>query len=150
MAFRALLIRFFKHGASFGSMTRRLVCCSVVAVCMLLTGSVAVRADEPVATELSRSFDKSAAIATYTNRIQPLLAVYCYGCHGEGAKEGGLELDAFADDDAVLADRQLWEKVLRKVRAGVMPPSGESRPNDARSASDRPVDQIRAVPDQSP
>ena len=30
---------------------------------------------------------------------------------------------------AVLANRQLWEKVLRKVRAGVMPPSGESRPN---------------------
>ena len=41
----------------------------------------------------------------------------------------GWQLDAFADDEAVLADRQLWEKVLRKVRAGVMPPSGESRPN---------------------
>ena len=59
-----------------------------------------------------------------------LLDKYCIGCHSGAAKAGGLVLEkldvAHAGDAA-----QTWEKVVRKVRAGMMPPSGAPRPERA-------------------
>jgi hypothetical protein len=68
--------------------------------------------------------------ARFRERVQPILEAYCYGCHGAGASEGGRTLDAFASDEAMLADRKLWWAVLKNVRSGIMPPAGEERPND--------------------
>jgi hypothetical protein len=54
---------------------------------------------------------------------------YCTPCHNERMKTGGLSLAAFdaakASDNAVVA-----EKMIRKLRAGMMPPAGVKRPDD--------------------
>ena len=55
-----------------------------------------------------------------------LVKQYCLGCHNERAKQGGLVLDV--DVANVAGDRERWEKVVRKVRTGMMPPSGAPRP----------------------
>ncbi len=59
-----------------------------------------------------------------------LLNQYCSGCHNEKLKTAGLTLDkmdvAHAGDNA-----DVWEKVVRKLRAGMMPPSGAPRPDRA-------------------
>jgi len=47
---------------------------------------------------------------------------YCVGCHGDWAKTGGLSLQGLSLKD-VPAHGQTWEKVLRKVRSGEMPPA---------------------------
>ncbi|MCI0332304.1 MAG: DUF1592 domain-containing protein [Planctomycetes bacterium] len=78
----------------------------------------------------ARSADELPAAARFREKVQPILDTYCYGCHGYGTSEGGRTLDAFASDEAMLADRALWWAVLKNVRAGVMPPAGEERPND--------------------
>ena len=56
-----------------------------------------------------------------------LLTQYCVTCHNDRLKTGGLSL---ADMDPVLAAEhpEVWEKVVRKVRVGMMPPSGAPRP----------------------
>lgn len=65
-------------------------------------------------------------------RIQPLLDNFCYDCHGDGAKKGKVSLDEFASEEAMLHDRELWFKVLKNVRARVMPPATEEQqPTDA-------------------
>jgi hypothetical protein len=52
---------------------------------------------------------------------------YCITCHNERAKVGGLALDKF--DLARPGDNaETWEKVLVKLRGGMMPPSGARRP----------------------
>jgi hypothetical protein len=71
-----------------------------------------------------------SAATRFHEHIQPILETYCYNCHGYGVQEGGRTLDEFASDDAMLSDRKLWWAVLKNVRAGVMPPAGEERPND--------------------
>jgi hypothetical protein len=59
-----------------------------------------------------------------------LLNQYCTGCHNEKLKTGGLGLDKL--DPAQAADNpETWERVVRKVRAGMMPPSGARRPDRA-------------------
>jgi cytochrome c551/c552 len=61
---------------------------------------------------------------------QALVGKYCSGCHNDKLKSGGFswtKIDlAHPDANAVQA-----EKVIRKVRAGMMPPSGMPRPSIA-------------------
>ena len=59
---------------------------------------------------------------------QNLLNQYCVTCHNGRLKTGGLELDKL-DLNHVAANAETWEKVVRKVRAGMMPPAGARRPD---------------------
>ncbi|HLK46656.1 MAG TPA: DUF1592 domain-containing protein [Bryobacteraceae bacterium] len=59
-----------------------------------------------------------------------LINQYCTGCHNDKLKTGGLSLEKL--DPAHAGDAaETWEKVVRKVRAGMMPPSGARRPDRA-------------------
>ena len=61
------------------------------------------------------------------------LTKYCITCHNPRAKTGGLSLDA--DGLAhVGTDVEMWEKVVRKLRTGMMPPIGMPRPDAAAIA----------------
>ena len=55
---------------------------------------------------------------------------YCVVCHNERLKTGGLMLD-HVDLAAIPANRDVWEKVVRKLRRGAMPPQGARRPDQA-------------------
>ena len=57
-----------------------------------------------------------------------LLDRYCVTCHNERLRTGGLMLDA-ADVDRVDLHRETFEKVVRKLRSGQMPPQGRARPD---------------------
>jgi hypothetical protein len=59
-----------------------------------------------------------------------LLDTYCVTCHNERMKTANLLLDKI-DVAHVNADPETWEKVVRKLRAGTMPPVGRSRPDRA-------------------
>jgi hypothetical protein len=66
----------------------------------------------------------SASTAT-TQRA--LLDQYCVTCHNDKLKTANLSLEKL--DLATAGDHpELWEKVIRKLRAGVMPPPGIRRP----------------------
>jgi mono/diheme cytochrome c family protein len=55
---------------------------------------------------------------------------YCLGCHGPRLQQGKLRLDT-PDLSDVGAHSDVWEKVARKLRGGVMPPPGAPRPDKA-------------------
>jgi hypothetical protein len=59
-----------------------------------------------------------------------LLNQYCIGCHNEKLKTAGLMLDKL-DLTHPDQDPEEWEKVVRKLRAGMMPPAGMPRPDRA-------------------
>jgi Protein of unknown function (DUF1592)/Protein of unknown function (DUF1588)/Protein of unknown function (DUF1585)/Protein of unknown function (DUF1587)/Protein of unknown function (DUF1595)/Planctomycete cytochrome C len=58
------------------------------------------------------------------------LTQYCFGCHNQRAKVAGLALDTL-DLPQAGADAETWEKVVKKIRTGMMPPSGARRPERA-------------------
>ena len=60
-----------------------------------------------------------------------VLNTYCVTCHSDKARTGGLSLEK-ADLVDIPKGAETWEKVIRKVRAGMMPPPGASRPDRAR------------------
>ncbi|HEY1238914.1 MAG TPA: DUF1592 domain-containing protein [Bryobacteraceae bacterium] len=53
---------------------------------------------------------------------------YCVTCHNQRLKTAGLTLDTM-DLAQVPAQAEVWEKVVRKLRAGLMPPPGAKRPD---------------------
>ena len=59
-----------------------------------------------------------------------LLDQYCVTCHNQKAKTAGLMFDKL-DVDSVADNAQTWEKVVRKLRGGMMPPQGMPRPDQA-------------------
>ncbi len=67
---------------------------------------------------------------TRSVEIHNTLDQYCFDCHNKSTRSGGLALDSL--DTSRLADRaETWEKVVRKLRAGMMPPVGYPRPDAA-------------------
>ena len=61
---------------------------------------------------------------------QAVITQYCVTCHSDKAKTGGLTLESL-DIARAGANAQTWEKVVRKIRSGMMPPSGAKRPERA-------------------
>jgi len=55
---------------------------------------------------------------------------YCVTCHNPRLKTGGLVLDGVPLATAA-SDAHTWEKVIRTVRTGMMPPTGAPRPDRA-------------------
>src|SRR6187399_2151471 len=62
-----------------------------------------------------------------------LINQYCVTCHNDRVKTAGLSLADF-DPDAAGQHAEVAEKVVRKLRGGLMPPAGARRP-DSQSAA---------------
>ena len=91
---------------------------------------VVVALTSPAAVALGQSQGRTqtgdAAIASE----QALVNRYCTTCHSTRMRAGDLVL-AGVDVAAVADHPELWEKVVRKLRNGLMPPAGSPRPDDA-------------------
>jgi mono/diheme cytochrome c family protein len=83
-----------------------------------------------VAATPAGAFAQQESVPTRT----ALLNKYCVACHSAKLRTGGLSLQD-ADLGNVPAQAETWEKVIRKLRTGSMPPQGVPRP-DAASLND--------------
>ena len=92
-----------------------------------LTGLGAAQS-QPGRTPKASLAPRAATIAQVSP--QPVIDRYCITCHNDRLKTGGL---SFEKRDAAhpATDAAVWEKAIRKVNAGMMPPAGAPRPDAA-------------------
>ncbi len=64
----------------------------------------------------------------FAQTIAPFVQKNCALCHNEQTKSGGLVLTKYRDTASLIHDRDVWEKVVTRLRAGEMPPKGMPRP----------------------
>lgn len=57
------------------------------------------------------------------NAIEPLLASYCYDCHGDGMDSGDFAMDDFQSVSEHLKDFDVWYEIWKNVRSNLMPPA---------------------------
>jgi hypothetical protein len=88
----------------------------------IVFGVVGLRAPSPTA---------AGSFADFQKNVQPVLPQYCYDCHADGANKGNVALDQFKSDQDIAKNRELWWKVLKNVRAGIMPPQKKDRPGES-------------------
>ena len=67
--------------------------------------------------------------AAATSR-EALLKQYCFQCHNSSLKSGNLTFDGLAPEDPA-SRPEIWEKVVRKLQGGEMPPAKMPRPDAA-------------------
>ena len=94
----------------------------VVAIALAMAGSAAAQSGP------------AAQPATEEAAARALLDRYCVSCHNERLQTAGLMLDQ-VDLTAVGTHAEVLEKVVRKLRAGQMPPPGRPRPESATVAA---------------
>ena len=69
----------------------------------------------------------SADESDFTQNVRPLLETYCFECHANGKKKGGVALDSFSSADSASKDPKTWQAVLDNVKSGDMPPDDEDK-----------------------
>ncbi len=87
---------------------------------LLLVSHSALGGQEAPSSAPGRALNQSA-------RVRSLINTYCIGCHDSRRKVAGLSLDAL-DPGAVGTNRDVWERVVKKLRVRAMPPVEARRP----------------------
>src|ERR1041385_6834631 len=113
--------------------TNRLVLWPIAATVALLTQSAMRSQPQSVRAAAAQSPRQHAAPASPSPSANAssqgaLMKEYCGTCHNDRLKVGGFSLEN-VDVSRVGANPELWEKVVRKLRAGLMPPPGIRRPD---------------------
>src|SRR5688572_26175116 len=96
----------------------------------LLSAESGGEARQTSTTAARRSQARVSTPAADISSQRAILNQYCVTCHNERARTGGLALDTL-DPAHVSEAAETWEKVVRKLRGGMMPPQGMPRPDAA-------------------
>src|ERR1700694_1546210 len=82
---------------------------------------------ESAGVTAAQTASRPSAPAAPMSPSRALLDTYCVGCHNERRRTANLLLD-HADVSRVGDAAEVWEKVVRKLQTGAMPPAGSMRP----------------------
>ena len=69
--------------------------------------------------------------ARYRAEILPILKSHCWDCHTGDSAEGGLQLDRYTNVATMNQHRDRWQKILKMIEAGAMPPPDSDQPSGA-------------------
>jgi hypothetical protein len=91
----------------------------------------------PVTAIASATIDPAAVAIEqrFHTQIKPLLAKYCYECHGNGQHDGNLQLDQYNSLAGIQADGKTWRSVQNLVQLGMMPQDEKLKPAPAEVAT---------------
>ena len=109
-----------------------LVPCSPGPFSSLLASAAAAAAQTPAPVSLVASHTATTELPAVPTRA--LFDQYCVTCHNDRLRQGDLSL-ADVDPAHPAAHAATLEKVIRKLRAGLMPPARRPRPDEATLAA---------------
>src|SRR5437868_329332 len=70
----------------------------------------------------------SLPISAESRDVLAFVQKTCVNCHNGTVKSGGVDLKALQSEKTFQEDRDVWEKVVEKLKTGQMPPPGLPRP----------------------
>src|SRR5262249_31095638 len=114
-------------------MERRLVILASLLSLSAAASSV-LRAADVSPAPAGRRQQRQEALPPSPAPHRAVLDKYCVGCHNQRQKTAGLMLDTLDVAD-VGGAAEIWEKVVRKLRSGAMPPPGMPRPDQATATA---------------
>jgi len=94
----------------------------------VLVGCSMVASRQPAPVEMANSSDQFATV------VRPILEQTCAGCHSGSQAAAGLNVSGMTGPESLIRDRVEWEKILRRLRAGEMPPVGIEKPHPTQLA----------------
>src|SRR5262245_14700580 len=95
-------------------------------LCGLVAAWIAAASSRVQAVALPPQTEQASAVEP-----KAVLQRYCLTCHNQNLKQRGtvpIALDGL-DLAAIGSNAEVWEKVVRKLSTGLMPPAGRPRPD---------------------
>ncbi len=83
---------------------------------------------KPVGALLAISYLWSSHAVLAQNNTRAAMRTYCVPCHNARLAEANIALDTL-DPQRAWAEAEIWERVLRQLRARTMPPTDNPRPD---------------------
>ena len=116
----------------------RLGIAAAAVLAYLAAAGVRVTGGQAPASAQSATAGKQAepqpgAVKAGTTPQSAVVDQFCLGCHNDRAKQGGLVLSGL--DLSEPQNAETAEKVIRKLRGGLMPPAGMKRPDNQTVAT---------------
>ena len=56
------------------------------------------------------------------------LEQYCFSCHAGDQPAAEVSLDSFTDNQSLIKNREVWDRILDMITTGQMPPSESEQP----------------------
>lgn len=103
-----------------GLLANAVIAAAIAGACLISSVSASTSRSATPRVQGSQSFESS---------VRPFLQKNCLMCHNDQAKVGGLSLAGFHSGADVIAHRDLWELISKRVKDGEMPPKGIPRPS---------------------
>lgn len=99
-----------------------------------------------ICESISSAYAAPTAPHKTTDPLSPpaLFREYCYDCHAEGSKKGGVAFDQLPPENPEL-ERKLWFAAWRNLESQLMPPSDKPRPSAAEQAQMREWIETKAL-----
>lgn len=112
----------------------KVISSALAAACVLLAvESGSAFAEEAKQSSVAGTTSAPAAPQKGAHEDSPwgLLEARCEKCHNSTDWAGGLAFDTM-QPDTIVQDAEVWEKAIRKLRGRLMPPPGETQPDQAQ------------------
>ena len=103
---------------------------SAAALFVLLTGGWMLAVSGSLRAVAQAPQPAASPVSSSPSAHQAVLQKYCITCHNQRLQTAGLALDAL-DVEHPGAAPEVWERVITRLRAGSMPPTGRPRPDAA-------------------
>ena len=87
------------------------------------------------AQDLPPPVESTTDAPSETERARAFLNRHCLECHGPEKPKGMFRVDKLSADFGDRADGERWQAVLKRVRAGEMPPKTKPRPPEEEVAA---------------
>ena len=118
--------RSVRHTRRFGKrrVAAFLLSCAFASLCFCGSWLIAAQGQQ------ARPAPAAAAAGGQTAQYRAMIDQYCVGCHNQRSRTASLMLDTMNLAD-VGNHGEIWEKAIRKLRGGLMPPPGSRQPDQA-------------------
>src|SRR5262245_26826802 len=118
---------------------------ALVLVLTIVQSTLTVGAQAPTPAGTSTAVAQQGGDAPH----RAVVKQYCVTCHNDRLKTHGLSLETSSLWN-IAGHAEVWENVIRKLRAGLMPPAGSRRPDNATRTAlvaflEKELDQQAAV-----
>lgn len=74
----------------------------------------------------------SAQSHDFAGSVKPVLTKSCAPCHNDRNASGSVNILPFTVENSLTQYRDDWERIVRKIKSGEMPPKGFPRPEQAK------------------
>lgn len=101
-------------------------CKRSIPIALLLSSGLVSANDAKNPPERTTNTDAVA----FQQHVSPVLAKVCSQCHNDRLASGGISVVGLTNAKSLQTSRDAWEKIVRQVRGGEMPPQGLPRPSE--------------------